>query len=104
MPEASLMLARNASAGPSTRPWGLHARAILIFIQPYCAGALRFPARSGGSEHVEVARLVSCSADVRCSGRSAMFFGFNTFDPRHSPAVSAHQESYSSGFTASALG
>jgi len=33
-----------------------------------------------------------------------MFFGFNTFDPRHSPAVSAHQESYRSGFTSSALG
>ena len=33
-----------------------------------------------------------------------MFFGFNTFDPRHSPAVSSHQESYRSGFTSSALG
>ena len=36
--------------------------------------------------------------------RQEMFFGFNTFDPRHSPAVSAHQESYSSSFTTSALG
>jgi hypothetical protein len=33
-----------------------------------------------------------------------MFFGFNAFDPRHSPAVSAKQESYASSFTASALG
>jgi len=28
-----------------------------------------------------------------------MFFGFNVFDPRESPAVSAGQESYKSGFT-----
>jgi hypothetical protein len=33
-----------------------------------------------------------------------MFFGFNAFDPRHSPAVSEKQESYASSFTASALG
>eukprot|EP00277_Geminigera_cryophila_P015979 CAMPEP_0179457314 /NCGR_PEP_ID=MMETSP0799-20121207/41120_1 /TAXON_ID=46947 /ORGANISM="Geminigera cryophila, Strain CCMP2564" /LENGTH=62 /DNA_ID=CAMNT_0021257953 /DNA_START=47 /DNA_END=235 /DNA_ORIENTATION=+ len=33
-----------------------------------------------------------------------MFFGFNTFDPRNSPAVSSDQESYKSAFTASALG
>jgi hypothetical protein len=33
-----------------------------------------------------------------------MFFGFNTFDPKNSPAVSADQESYRSAFTASALG
>ncbi|EKX43376.1 hypothetical protein GUITHDRAFT_153249 [Guillardia theta CCMP2712] len=33
-----------------------------------------------------------------------MFFGFNVFDPSHSPAVNAHQESYNSGFTSSALG
>lgn len=30
--------------------------------------------------------------------------GFNVFDPRNSPAINTHQESYSSGFTASALG
>ena len=41
---------------------------------------------------------------ILCLHRLAMFFGFNTFDPRHSPAVSAHQESYASGFTSSALG
>ena len=29
-----------------------------------------------------------------------MFFGFNVFDPKNSPAVSAGQESYRSGFTA----
>jgi hypothetical protein len=33
-----------------------------------------------------------------------MFFGFNVFDPRNSPAINTHQEGYSSGFTASALG
>ena len=35
---------------------------------------------------------------VSCVSR--MFFGFNVFDPKDSPAVSAGQESYRSGFTA----
>jgi hypothetical protein len=28
-----------------------------------------------------------------------MFFGFNVFDPKDSPAVSAGQESYRAGFS-----
>ena len=35
---------------------------------------------------------------------SKMFFGFNVFDPKNSPAINTHQESYASGFTAAALG
>jgi hypothetical protein len=33
-----------------------------------------------------------------------MFFGFNVFDPKNSPAINTHQESYASGFTSAALG
>jgi len=30
----------------------------------------------------------------------SMFFGFNVFDPKNSPAINTQQESYSSRFTA----
>jgi hypothetical protein len=61
-------------------------------------------ARTGSDSAYWLTDACPC-ARVRSVLRAAgMFFGFNAFDPRHSPAVSAKQESYASSFTASALG
>jgi hypothetical protein len=60
------------------------------------------PGGAGGARPGAVARGVPRGvqrAGVDAAVSAGMFFGFNVFDPRESPAVSAGQESYKSGFT-----